>query len=108
MEHELQEFHEPGLMRLRECRTYVDLQLAVEYGQIITESRPFVEQLMAWNILDRNDISTYPSIEPKRRMTKTAVLLHNSASGAIPNPDAFTSLSHFGYDRLPQPICRML
>ena len=95
VEHELQEFHEPGLMRLRECRTYDGLQLAVEYGQIITESRPFVEQLMAWNILDQNDISTYPSLEPKHRMTKTVALLHNSANGAIPNQCTFTSLSQF-------------
>ena len=63
--------------------------------QIITESRPFVEQLMAWNILDQNDISTYPSLEPKHRMTKTAALLHNSANGAIPNQGTFTSLSQF-------------
>ena len=64
-------------------------------GQMITESRPFVEQLMAWNILDQDDISTYPSLEPKHRMTKTAVLLHNSANGAIPKQGAFTSLSQF-------------
>ena len=51
VEHELREFHKPDLMSHRECRTYNGLHLAVESRQLIAESQPFVEQLMACSIL---------------------------------------------------------
>ena len=47
VEHELREFHKPDLMSHRESRTYNGLHLAVENKQLVAESQPFVEQLMA-------------------------------------------------------------